>query len=74
MKAITVALMTDPSDRTLFYRARELENGAWADSDHVRGLRDRDYHTASALASQAVARLGEKLESGAVALRQGARA
>jgi len=64
MKAITVALLTDPSDRTLFYRARELEVGVSADSDHVPGLREADFHTASALASQAVARLGERLESG----------
>ena len=63
MKAITVALMNDPSDRSLFYRARELEDGTYADSDHIGGLRDGDYHTASALAAQAVARLGERLES-----------
>ncbi len=73
MNAITVALMTDPSDRSLFYRGRETENGVWADSDHVRGLHERDYHTMSALASQAVARLGEKLESAAVARSRGAR-
>jgi hypothetical protein len=65
MKAITVALVTDPTDRSVFYRARELELGRAADSDHVGGLRDGDYHTASALAAQAVARLGEQLESGA---------
>jgi hypothetical protein len=66
VKAITVALMNDPSDRSLFYRARELEEGVYADSDHVRGMRDGDYHEASALAAQAVARLGERLESRAV--------
>jgi hypothetical protein len=64
MKAITVALVTDPADRSVFYRARELELGAAADSDHVPGLRDGDFHTASALAAQAVSRLGERLESG----------
>jgi hypothetical protein len=31
MKAITVALMTDPSDRSLCYRARGLEEGLAAD-------------------------------------------
>ena len=64
MKAITVALMSDPSDRTMFYRARELEGGIHADSDRVRRLDRRDYHMSSALAAQAVARLGERLESG----------
>jgi len=70
MKAITVALVTDPADRTLFYRARELERGTAADSDHVRSLRDGDFHTASALAAQAVSRLGERLESGANAKKK----
>jgi hypothetical protein len=60
MKTIRVALLTDPDDR-LFYRARDLEYGVAADSDHVPGMADRDYHTASALAAQAVARLGERL-------------
>jgi hypothetical protein len=64
MKAITVALMTDPADRSLFYRARELEQGTAADSDHVPSIRERDFQTASALAAQAVARLGERLEAG----------
>jgi hypothetical protein len=64
MNAITVALMTDPADRSLFYRARELEMGTAADSDHVPSIRERDFHAASALAAQAVARLGERLEAG----------
>ena len=64
MKAITVALMTDPADRSVFYRARELELGAAADSDHVPSIREHDFHTASALAAQAVARLGDRLEAG----------
>ena len=63
MKSITVALLTDPADRTLFYRASAAELDAAADSDHVKAIRDRDFHTASALAAQAVARLGERLES-----------
>jgi hypothetical protein len=64
MKAITVALMTDPADHSQFYRARELELGTAADSDHVPAIRDRDFHAASALAAQAVARLGDRLEAG----------
>ena len=64
MKSITVSLETDPSDRSVFYRATSPELGAVAESDHVRGIRDRDFHTASALAAQAVSRLGERLESG----------
>ena len=74
MDAITVALMKDPIDRTVFYRARELGSGAAADSDHVPGIREGDVHQASALAAQAVARLGERLEAEAVAReRLGAR-
>ena len=65
MKSITVSLETDPSDRSVFYRATSPELGAAAESDHVRRIRDRDFHTASALAAQAVSRLGERLESGA---------
>ena len=65
MKSITVSLETDPSDRSVFYRATSPELEAAAESDHVRGIRDRDFHTASALAAQAVSRLGEQLESGA---------
>jgi hypothetical protein len=65
MKAITVALVDDPAGRSVFYRARDVELGVAADSDHVPTIRDRDYHTASALAAQAVSRLGERLESGA---------
>ena len=64
MKAITIALMKDPFRRTVFYRARELDGGVHADSDHVKRLEKGDYHTSSALAAQAVARLGERLESG----------
>ncbi|MFL5797318.1 MAG: hypothetical protein ACJ77A_05225 [Actinomycetota bacterium] len=60
MKAIRVALLTDPDDRSLFYRARDLEFGVAADSDHVPGMPDQDFHAASALAAQAVARLGER--------------
>jgi hypothetical protein len=64
MKSITVSLLTDPTDRSVFYRASDEELGAAADSDHVPGLRDRDFHAASALAAQAVARLGERLQAG----------
>lgn len=64
MKSITVALMDDPTDRTVFYRASDASLGAAADSDHVKAIRERDYHTASSLAAQAVSRLGERLEAG----------
>jgi hypothetical protein len=64
MKAIAVALMTDPADRSLFNRAREPELGAAAESDHVPSIGGRDVHTASGLAAQAVARLEERLEAG----------
>lgn len=64
MQSITVALETDPADRTVFYRARSPELGTTADSDHVPSIREGDFHTASSLAAQAVARLGERLESG----------
>jgi hypothetical protein len=65
MKSITVALLDDPADRTVFYRASDASMGVAADSDHVAEIRDRDFHTASALAAQAVTRLGERLEAGA---------
>jgi len=64
MNSITVTLMDDPTDRTVFSRAADASRGATADSDHVRAIRDRDLHTASALAAQAVSRLGERLEAG----------
>jgi hypothetical protein len=65
MNSITVTLMDDPTDRTVFYRAADASWGATADSDHVPSIPDRDFHSASALAAQAVSRLGERLEAGA---------
>jgi hypothetical protein len=63
MNSITVTLMDDPTDRTVFYRASDPAQGAAADSDHVPGIREGDFHTASSLAAQAVTRLGERLET-----------
>ncbi len=61
MKRITVELMNDPRDGSTFYVATERERGRRAESDHVRSL--RDVHAQVALATQAVARLGERIEA-----------
>ena len=64
MKSISVDLQDDPIERTVFYRASDASLGVAAESDHVPAIRDGDYHAASALAAQAVSRLGERLEAG----------
>ncbi|HXJ64433.1 MAG TPA: hypothetical protein VNN79_11820 [Actinomycetota bacterium] len=64
MKSISVDLLDDPTDRTVFYRASDASLGVAADSDHVKTIPDGDFHAASALAAQAVSRLGERLEAG----------
>ena len=64
MKSITVALLDDPTDRTVFSWASDASLTVAADSDHVPSIRDRDFHTTSPLAARAVSRLGERPEAG----------
>ncbi len=60
MDRFTVELKTDPSDGTKYFVARD-ETGREAESDHVGGFRDA--HARVALATQALARLGERIET-----------
>jgi hypothetical protein len=57
---IIVELVSDRRARTMFYRATD-EKGRSGESDRVRSF--RDLHARAALATQAVSRLGERLES-----------
>jgi hypothetical protein len=57
---IVVELVNDRRARMMFYRATD-EKGRSGESDRVRSF--RDLHAQAALATQAVSRLGERLES-----------
>ena len=59
MDRFTVELKTDPSDGTKYFVARDETREA--ESDHVGGFRDA--HARVALATQALARLGERIET-----------
>lgn len=61
MERITVEPLTDPHDGSRYYRAGA--GGRTAESDRVRDLADSDVHARFALAAQAVARLGEQVET-----------
>jgi hypothetical protein len=60
MERIVVELRRDSGTRTMFYRATD-EQGRHGDSDRVKAF--RDFHAQTSLATQAVSRLGERLES-----------
>jgi hypothetical protein len=61
MDRITVEPLTDPHDGSRYYRAGA--GGRTAESDRVRDIPDIDVRARFALAAQAVARLGEKVEA-----------
>ena len=65
LERIVVELVRDPRDRSLRYRATSSPEGPVGESDRVRGF--RDVHARTSLATQAVARLGERLEAAASA-------
>jgi hypothetical protein len=61
MDRIVVELIKEDRGRMLFYRATAEPGGAIGESDRVKGFRDT--HAQASLATQAVSRLGERLES-----------
>lgn len=61
MDRITVEPLTDPHDGSRYYQAGA--GGRTAESDRVRDLPDADVRARFALAAQAVARLGERIEA-----------
>ena len=58
MDRFIVELHTDQTDGTKYFLARD-EKGREAKSDHIGGFRDA--HARVALATQALARLGERI-------------
>jgi hypothetical protein len=66
MERIVVELLRE-RDRSMYYRATGTPGGAVGESDRVTGFRDA--HAQASLATQAVARLGERLESTQAAAR-----
>jgi hypothetical protein len=63
MERIIVELVRDSAAQSGFYRARDEGSGRVAESDHVRDLGEVDVHGRSALAAQAVTRLGDRAQS-----------
>jgi hypothetical protein len=61
MEKIVVELVRDPKGRSIFYRATATPGGAVGESDRVTGF--RNMHSQASLATQAVSRLGERLEA-----------